>query len=233
MKNKMKPNKANNENEILEKINYIIYLLGQNSSLKRRQPRNVQIINPPPRNKTPNFTRIKSPLIRNKNLNEYKRGVQDKPNHTLYSSNNKNKSKDKERHRYNCSPSMTISNNNTRNIPNIIHREKNISFPLNSNDKSNYSVNYTMRSSNYSNMSNSGISNFTTNRLDEINSKYQYYKVLFQQVKGHNLALLNKLKDNKKLNEIVEDLEKENKKLKNENKKLLQNKDYNANSDEE
>ena len=206
-------NQSSQYKEIIEKIDYNNYLLGINSNLKRNQQKKIQIINPQNRGKTPIYTRVKNLLngennnnLRLENRIEYKEREEIDPSSISYKSNN------------------TLYNN-------VINKKRNINNVDNINN--NYSVNYTMRDSNYSNYSASGFTTMT--QMDNLNSKYNYYKVLFHQVKGHNYALLNQIKKDKNLNEINKALENENMMLKKENNKLKENINLHlhANSDDE
>ncbi len=120
--------------------------------------------------------------------------------------------------------------NNKRN--NYIFNNGNISS---NNVNLNNTVNYTMRGSDYSNYSGSGFTAMT--QLENLDRNNDYYKVLFQQVRGHNIALLDQIKKDKNLSEIIKALEKENKRLNKENKKLKdklnKSKTFHSNSDGE
>ena len=199
-----------NYKELIDKIDYNNYLLGINSNLKKKQPKIIQPYQSltQTRDKTPIYTRVKN-LLNGEN------------NNNIQNYNNPNE-------RINISK-KEINNNNS--FQNVVQRNNGVNYLKNKNNPvNNYSINYAIRDSNYSNFSASGISNLTFN---DMNSKYTYYKVLFHQLKGHNLALLNKLKNEKNLNGIIKELEKENLRLKNENKKLKENNNFHANSDGE
>ena len=222
---------AENQNyqKLMDRIDYNNYLLGVNSNLKRKQPKTIPILNMKARDKTPAYTRIRNPLNRDNNYNPYhtsnniiENNIKERNNFKFISSSYKNKEE------YNPSNISDSSNNTLFN--NVMNKNKNINNLNNSTDQNNYSVNYTMRESNYSNFSGSG---FTTLTYNDLNSKYNYYKVLFHQVKGHNLALLNQIKKDKDLNGIIKSLENENNKLKRENQRLKETNNYHANSDGE
>ena len=226
--------KNENYKELMDKIDYNNYLLNVNSNLKRRQPKQFQALRSQNRDKTPSFTRIRNPLNQenannisyqniNSNIfmqnNTYQRG---RNNYRFISSNRQYKEE--------CDPSQITNISNNTLINNVMNKNKNINILNNSNEPNNQSLNYTMRDSNYSNFSGSA---FTALTYNDLNSKYNYYKVLFHQLKGHNLALLNQIEKDKKLNEIIEALEKENLRLKNENQKLKENSECHANSEGE
>ena len=209
---------AENQNyqKLMDRIDYNNYLLGVNSNLKRKQPKTIPILNIKARDKTPAYTRIRNPLNRDNNYNPYhtsnniiENNIKERNNFKFISSSYKNKEE--------YDPSNISDSNNNTLFNNVMNKNKNINNLNNSTDQNNYSVNYTMRESNYSNFSGSG---FTTLTYNDLNSKYNYYKVLFHQVKGHNLALLNQIKKEKDLNGIIKSLENENNKLKRENQRL-------------
>ena len=219
--------KDSNYKKLIDKIDYNNYLLDVNSNLKKTQPRKFQVIRSQTQNNTPIYTRIRNPL--NKDINS---NVRDNPNIAIQNNNAQKHnyrfipSIKKEKEEYEPS-SISLTSNNTL-YKNVMNKNKyqNLTYQNNNN----YSVNYTMRDSNYSNISQSVFSTLTTN---DRNSKYNYYKVLFHQLKGHNLYLLNQMKKDSNLNEIIKSLEKENKRLKIENQKLKESNNYHANSDGE
>ena len=92
--------------------------------------------------------------------------------------------------------------NNTRN--NYIFKNGTVNS---NNINLNNTVNYGMRGSDYSNYSASGFTAKT--QLENSDQKNDYYKVLFNQVQGHNIALLEQIKKDKNLGEIIKALEKE------------------------
>ena len=190
-----------------------------NSNLKKKQPKKYQVLNTPVRDKTPSFTRIKNQMPRN---NSYIL----KQNQTNLFNNNNNK--------YNILTGnnifMSPYNKEKENMLGISYSTNNIFSNKKINELNNYTTNYTIRDSNFSNISGSAFTNLTYN---DLNSKYNYYKVLFHQLKAHNLTLLNQLKKNNNVNELIKSLEKENDRLKNENIKLKEKNDYHANSDGE
>ena len=226
--------KNENYKELMDKIDYNNYLLNVNSNLKRRQPKQFQVLRSQNRDKTPSLTRIRNPINQenannisypniNSNIfiqnNNYQRG---RNNYRFISSNRQYKEE--------CDPSQITNISNNTLFNNVMDKNKNMNILNNSNDPNNHSLNYTMRDSNYSNFSGSA---FTALTYNDLNSKYNYYKVLFHQLKGHNLALLNQIKKDKNLNEVIEALEKENLRLKNENQKLKENSECHANSEGE
>ena len=211
-------NQNSNYKEIIDKIDYNNYLLGVNSNLKKMQNRKFQALKTPIRDKTPVYTRVKNPLSRNIRYNTKENSKFLMPNsNNLNNENNKFISSIKQ-----MKEDPVVMSNTTDNT--LFSINKHI------NDKNNYTMNFTMRDSNYSNYSGSVFSNLTYN---DLNSKYNYYKVFFHQVKAHNLALLNKIKKEKNFDEILKNLEKENNELKNENLKLKEKIDFHANSDGE
>ena len=213
----------------MDKINYNNYLLNENSNLKRRQPRPFQALKNQTRDKTPTFTRVRNQLNQENNNNisypnsnyiiQNNNVPRERNNYRFISSNRQYREEYEPLQRSNTS-NNTLSNN-------VMNKNKNINLLNNTNDPNNHSVNYTMRDSIYSNFSGSAFTNKTYN---DLNSKYNYYKVLFHQLKGHNLALLNQIKKDKDLNDVIKTLEKENLRLKNENQKLKENNNIHANS---
>ena len=213
--------KSQNYKHLMESRDYNNNLLNVNSNLKRRQPKKIQVLRNQGRDKTPTFTRIRNPLNQgninnisypniNSNFiiqnNKYPRA---RNNYRFISSN--------KQYREEYDPSQQSNTSNNTLFNNVMNKNKNMNLLNNLNDPNNHSLNYTLRDSNYSNFSGSV---FTTLTYNDLNSKYNYYKVLFHQLKGHNLALLNQIKKDKNLNSVIEALEKENLRLKNENQKL-------------
>ena len=221
---------SKNYKELIDKIDYNNYLLGVNSNLRRRQPRQFQVLKTQNRGITPGYTRIRNPLNNENNYHrvENPRIISQNNNFKREGPNSRFISNRQNRDENDLSAISASSNNTLFN--NVMNKNNNINLRNNINDQNNYSINYTMRDSNYSNFSGSV---FTTLTYNDLNSKYNYYKVLFHQLKGHNLALLNQIKKDKDLDGIIKNLEKENNRLKSENKKLKENNNYHANSDGE
>ena len=159
-------NRRNQNKQLLNQIYKNNYFHEMNPNSKK-YPHSFQIFSPKSRGKTPMYTRVKNLL-------------------NIETNNNINTNKPKEDYEI-YSVSNNSSNNNILN--NMINKNMNSN---NSYNNVNNTVNYTMRGSNYSNYSGSGFTTMT--QLENYNAKNNYYRVLFHQVKGHNLALLNQIK---------------------------------------
>ena len=161
-----------------------------------------QLFSPQNRGRTPIYTRVRNFINRENN------------NNNLINSN--------EKEEYN-----NISISNTNSINNTPNHQINSKRNVNNNNM--FSVNYTMRGSNYSNYSGSGFTALT--QIDNLNAKCNCNKNLFNNVKGHNMALMNRINNEKNLTNENVDLDinyvllKENQNLKDEIRKLLFNKD--------
>ena len=212
---------ANNHNfkESKSSIDYNNFNVRVNTNLRKRQPNQFNFLNIQTREKRPTFTRIKtfsntktnnSPNVNRYNLvlnNSYQRP---RTNNRYISSNVTRTEENK--------PSFKNSSSYNNLFNNVMNKNKDKNYQNNIiNDQNNYTMNYTMRDSNYSLFSASAFSSLTYN---DLNSKYNYYKVLFHQLKGHNLALLDQLKKDKDLKVIIKSLEQEINRLKNENHNL-------------
>ena len=183
-----------NYRELADDIDYNNYRVGINTNLNRRQPNQIHALNTQTRYKPPSFTKIKAPFKNKTNDMIHNNSFQRSRTNNRYISSNIQRLDE------NIQPFKSSSSNN-----NLLNN-KNINFQSNINDQNNYSINYTMRDSNYSLFSGSAFSTLTYN---DLHSKYNYYKVLFHQLKGHNLALLNQIKKDKDLNAIIKSLEQE------------------------
>ena len=207
-----------------QRKNYIIHNVSKNnnkdnnffhevkaSKINTTYTQNIHI-NTPQRVKTPIYIRVNK-LINGENNNN---------NNVNYICTCKNKEN------FFTSPRSNINRDNyiLYTMPNSNRKNE-----LNNTNIINTDININnLRGSDYTNNSVSGMT--SNSQFDNLNAKCNYYRNLYNQVKGHNVALLNEIK-NSKNNKIIESLQKENQILKSENSLLKKFKNDLSNNNDE